>query len=228
MLPKTLALIDDDPLYTEFLSHHLQERGTKVTVFGDSHLLLADTNAYGYDFYVVDLMLPGIDGLNLIQVLRLRTAVGVLVVSGRLAPDVFEQAISAGADMYLAKPVNFEQVALAIEAVSRRVAMTSPAQAPWKLDCRSRQLIAPDGVRIDLSNGHLAILECLSEADGAPVTRDALRARLGNASEGDAMDTLNSTIFRLRRRIEKLTSAAMPLHAKSGVGYVFRSPLVSI
>jgi two-component system, OmpR family, response regulator len=228
MLPKTLALIDDDAQYTEFLSHHLQERGTVVNVFGDSNLLLVDKNAYGYGFYIVDLMLPGIDGLNLIKVLRLRTSAGVLVVSGRLAPDVFEQAIGAGADMYLAKPVNFEQVAMAIEAVSRRVEMASPTHTPWKLDRRSRQLIAPDGARIDLSEGHLAVLECFSEADGEPVTRDALRMNLGRVGEADAGENLNSTIFRLRRRIEKVTSAAMPLQAKSGVGYVFRAPLKSV
>lgn len=228
MLPKTLALIDDDAQYTEFLSHHLQERGTVVNVFGDSNLLLVDKNAYGYGFYIVDLMLPGIDGLNLIKVLRLRTSAGVLVVSGRLAPDVFEQAIGAGADMYLAKPVNFEQVAMAIEAVSRRVEMASPTHTPWKLDRRGRQLIAPDGARIDLSEGHLAVLECFSEANGEPVTRDALRMNLGRVGEADAGDNLNSTIFRLRRRIEKVTSAAMPLQAKSGVGYVFRAPLKSV
>jgi two-component system, OmpR family, response regulator len=228
MLPKTLALIDDDTQYTEFLSHHLQERGTLVRVFGDSNLLLADTNPYGYGFYIVDLMLPGIDGLDLIKVLRLRTPAGVLVVSGRLAPDVFEQAIGAGADMYLAKPVNFEQVVMAIEAVSRRVEMASPTHTPWKLDRRGRQLIAPDGARIDLSDGHLAVLECFAEADGKPVTRDALRTNLGRVGEADAGDNLNSTIFRLRRRIEKVTSAAMPLQAKSGVGYVFRSPLKSV
>lgn len=227
MLPKTLALIDDDPQYAEFLSHHLQERGVAVTLFGDSNVLLADTNAYAYGFYVVDLMLPGIDGVNLIKVLRLRTTAGVLVVSGRLAPDVFEQVIGAGADMYLSKPVNFEQVTLAIEAVSRRGAMASLNQSPWKLDRRGRLLTAPDGARIELSDAHLAILECFSEANGEPVSRDTLRARLGSDSEIDGPDTLNSTIFRLRRRIEKVTSAAMPLHAKSGVGYVFRSPLTS-
>jgi len=228
MFPKTLALIDDDAEYTEFLSHHLQQRACRVDVFGDSNLLLADPNAYGYGFYVVDLMLPGIDGLSLIRILRLRTTAGVLVVSGRLAPDVFEQAIGAGADMYLAKPVNFEQVSLAIAAVTRRAAMASPAQAPWTLDRRSRQLIAPDGVRIDLSDGHLAVLQCFAEANGEPVTRDALRSTLGVAPEGEAADSLNSTIFRLRRRVEKLSSAAMPLQAKSGVGYVFRSPLKAI
>ena len=117
MLPKTLALIDDDAEYVEFLSHDLQQRGVAVDVFGDSNDLLAHVNPYAYAFYVVDLMLPGIDGIDLIKVLRRRSSAGILVVSGRLAPDVFEQAIGAGADMYLAKPANFEQVALAVEAV---------------------------------------------------------------------------------------------------------------
>ena len=60
--------------------------GIKVDVFGDSNDLLAHTDPYGYDFYLVDLMLPGIDGVDLIRVLRRRSNAGVLVVSGRLAP----------------------------------------------------------------------------------------------------------------------------------------------
>jgi two-component system OmpR family response regulator len=228
MLPKRLALIDDDKEYSEFLSHHLQERGVQVEVFGDSNDLLAHPNGYGYDFYVVDLMLPGVDGVELIKILRRRTTAGVLVVSGRLAPDVFEQAIGAGADMFLAKPVNFEQVVLAIEAVQRRVSMSAPANTPWMLDRRARQLIAPDGARVDLGEGHLQLLECFVEAQGEPVTREALRQRLGQPMDDDSADSLNSTIFRLRRRVERVTSAAMPLQAKSRVGYVFRAPLKAI
>ena len=64
-------------------------------------------------------------------------------------PRVFNQVLTAGADMYLAKPVQFEQVALAIQAVQRRVAAASPANPPWRLDRRARQLIAPDGAIVD-------------------------------------------------------------------------------
>jgi DNA-binding response OmpR family regulator len=141
---------------------------------------------------------------------------------------VFERSIGAGADMYLAKPANFEQVVLAIKAVQRRAAMASPANTPWLLDRRARQLVAPDGSRVDLGDGHLALLECFVEAEGAAVTRGTLRERLGHSQEDDSVDSLNSTIFRLRRRIERATSAAMPLHAKSRVGYVFRAPLKAI
>jgi len=228
MLPKTLALIDDDKEYTEFLSQYLREKEVRVDVFADSNDLLAHADPYGYEFYVVDLMLPGIDGVNLIKVLRRRSDAGMLVVSGRLAPDVFKQAITAGADMYLAKPVQFEQVALAIEAVQRRAVKASPANTPWKLDRSARQLLAPDGARVDLSDIDLAVLDCFVEAEGEAVTREALHQRLGRSADDAAADGLNATIYRLRRRIERATPIVVPLQSKSRVGYVFRAPLTAV
>ena len=224
MLPKTLALIDDDAEYAEFLSQYLRDRGVAVDVFNDSNRFLAHAAPYAYDFYVVDLMLPGIDGIDLIKVLRLRSQAGVIVVSGRLAPDVFAQVVDAGADMYLAKPVQFEQVALAIKAVLRRAGSTAREASPWQLDRRARQLIAPDGALVDLSDGDQAVLECFVEAAGSDVTRETLRQRLGQGDD-DASDSLNATIYRLRRRIEKATPLVVPLQSKSRVGYVFRAPL---
>lgn len=228
MFPKTLALVDDDAEYTEFLSQYLRERRIRVDVFADSNDLLAHADPYGYDFYVVDLMLPGVDGVDLIKVLRRRTAAGLLVVSGRLAPDVFKQVISAGADMYLAKPVQFEQVALAIEAVQRRAAAASPAQPVWKLDRRAGQLVAPDGARVDLSEADLVLVECFVEANGEVVPRETLRQRLGRATDEDGTDGLNAMIYRLRRRIERVTPSLVPLQSKSRVGYVFRAPLKAV
>jgi DNA-binding response OmpR family regulator len=225
MLPRTLALVDDDAEYTEFLSQYLRERGVAVDVFSDSNRFLAHTAPYAYEFYVVDLMLPGIDGIDLIKVLRLRSSAGVLVVSGRLAPDVFAQVVDAGADMYLAKPVQFEQVALAIKAVQRRAVSTLMPGAAWQFDRRAGQLIAPDGSVIDLSESDQLVMECFAAADGADVTREALRQRLGQDHDGDAADSLNATIYRLRRRIEKATPLVVPLQSKSRVGYVFRAPL---
>ncbi len=227
MLPKTLALIDDDKEYTEFLSQYLREQGIEVDVFPDSNDLLIHQNPYQYDFYVVDVMLPGIDGINLIKVLRLRCTAGILVVSGKLTPDVFAAVIGAGADMYLAKPVQFEQVAIAIKAVQRRVGTTSAGNPAWRLDRRAQQLLAPDGVRIDLSGTDLALIECFLAANGEAVTREALRARLGH-DDPEAGDSLNATIYRLRRRIEKATPTAVPLQSKSRVGYIFRAPLQAL
>lgn len=227
-LPRSLALVDDDAEFAEFLARDLRERGVDVDVFPDSSDLLTHPSAYGYDFYVVDLGLPGIDGLDLIKVLRKRTDVGVIVVSGRLGADVFAHVVDAGADMYLAKPVQFEQVVLAIRAVVRRAGLTQSSGAPWKLDRRARQLVAPDGTRVDLSDADLTVMSCFLEANGETVSRDNLRQRLGRPVESEASDGLNATIYRLRRRIERATPTVVPLQSRSRVGYVFKAPLKEV
>jgi len=226
MLPGTLALIDDDGLFNESLSRYLGEQGIAVSTFADGADLLASADPYRFDFYVADLMLPSLDGFALIKVLRRRTGAGILVVSGRLAPDTFKDAVKAGADMYLAKPVQFEQVVVGIEAVQRRAG--AALHQPWRLDRRVGQLVAPDGACIDLSEQDQALIECFIDADGEVVSRQALARRLGKATDPEAQGGLNGTVFRLRRRIERATSAAMPLQAKSGVGYAFKAPLKAI
>lgn len=228
MLPSTLALIDDDRPFSDGLSGHLRDLGIHVAAFADSTDLLACADPYAFEFYVTDLMLPSVDGVDLIKVLRRRTSAGILVVSGRLAPDTFKLVVKAGADMYLAKPVQFDQVALAIEAVQRRVGATDPLQNTWRLDQRIAQLVAPDGARIDLSDRDLALLACFVEANGEVVPRETLLRRLGAGRESEASGGLNGTVFRLRRRIERATPAAVPLQAKSGIGYAFRAPLKAI
>jgi two-component system OmpR family response regulator len=227
MFPTSLALVDDDAEYSEFLAEHLAEKAIAVEVFGDSSDLLAAPSAYGFDFYCVDLMLPGVDGLELIRILRRRTDVGILVVSGRLAPDVFDQVITAGADMYLAKPVRFEQVVLAVNAVHRRNAVSLQQTSKWKLDRRASELVAPDGSRIDLSPSDLIVMECFFELKGSVLSRELLRERLGRSSD-DSGNALNATIYRLRRRIERATPMLVPLQSLSRVGYVFKAELTVI
>lgn len=223
MLPKSLALIDDDAEYGEYLAEQLRLHGVQTEVFAESALFLTSDGAYDFDFYLLDLTLPGVDGVELIKVIRLRTQAGLLVVSGRTTPDVFASVVKAGGDMFLAKPVNVDQVLLAIEAVHRRSDHRSTSA--WRLDRRAGDLVAPDGARISLSDTDLVVMGCLAAAKGEPVSREALREALGYGVEEGNESTLNATIFRLRRRIEKATPLAVPLQAKSRVGYLFRGTL---
>lgn len=226
MLPKTLTLVDDDPEYVEFLSAFLRERGINVRVFTDSSDLLADPAAYESEFYIVDLMLPGVDGVELIRILRKRSDAGVLVVSGRLGSGVFADVVNAGADMYLVKPVTFEQVELAVRAVHRRIVTTAKTATAWKLDAGRSTLTAPDGQAIELSATDVALMECFLEAAGAVVSREELGRRLGLDAGGEGGNNLHATIYRLRRRIERVTPMAVPLQSQQRVGYLFRAPLV--
>jgi two-component system OmpR family response regulator len=226
MFPKTLALVDDDAEFSEFLAQYLRGQGVTVQVFHDSSDLLADPGAYDHDFYVLDLMLPGVDGVEMIRILRRRTQAGVLVVSGRVAQDVFDQVITAGADMHLTKPVRFEQVALAVKAVQRRAVAAREQASHWKLDSRAGELIAPDATRISLSDTDVAVMQCFVKAQGAVVSRETLRDTLGRPGGEESDNALHATIYRLRRRIERATPVVVPLQSQSRVGYVFRATLV--
>jgi two-component system, OmpR family, response regulator len=222
-LPQTLALVDDDAEYSEFLTQHLQSLGVDVTRYADSDDLLTGTRPFEHGFYIVDLMLPGIDGVDLIGLLRRRTQAGIVVVSGRAAPEVFASVVEAGADMYLAKPVSFEQVVVAIRAVQRRV--SAPVAQVWLLDRVESRLLAPDGVVIALSESDAGVLQCFLDAQGSPVSREALCRQLGHPTTPEGENLLSASVYRLRRRIERATPLPVPLQTQARVGYVFRGKL---
>lgn len=224
MLPLTLALIDDDTAFSEYLSQFLRGHGVAAQWYSDSDDVLCSDQAFGFDFYIVDLMLPGVDGISLVRLLRKRSKAGILVVTGKQSDDVFGSVITAGADMHLAKPVSFEQVLMAIKSIYRRSAGFSVAGNAWKLDAGRRQLSTPAGVKVELSPTDLAVLQCLAESPGVTVARDVLHQQLGLRPEDDD-NLLNAAIYRLRRRIEGATGAHAPLQARSRAGYVFRAPL---
>ncbi|MEY8875728.1 MAG: response regulator transcription factor [Leptothrix sp. (in: b-proteobacteria)] len=225
MLPTTLALVDDDAIFSSYLAQYLRDQGVRVSVFGDSNDLLAQPDPHAHGFYVIDLMLPGIDGVDLVRSIRRGSDAGVLVVSGRLAPDVFKQVIEAGADMYLSKPVQFEQIALAIRAVQRRAVGSNLAVKPWTLDRANRQFTAPDGALIELSPIDLVLIDCFVAAAGEVVSREVLLDGLRQAGVESPADGLNATVYRLRRRIERATPHLVPLQTKARAGYYFKAPI---
>jgi two-component system, OmpR family, response regulator len=228
MLPKTLALIDDDADFTEAFAGFLREQGVEVSTFGDSSDLLASESPFGYEFYVVDLMLPGVDGDEMIRILRRRTDAGVLVVSGKVGASVFEAVIDAGADMYLEKPVSLEQILLVVKALHRRAVLRGQREQGWVVDLRASQLLAPDGAKVDLSDTDMTVIRCFLEAEGGIVTRDTLVHRLGRDNANTLDNTLHATIYRLRRRIEKASTSLVPLQSEPRIGYIFRAPLKSL
>ncbi|WP_284617147.1 response regulator transcription factor [Aquabacterium humicola] len=227
-LPHKLAIIDDDRDHAAYLAEHLGQRGVEVMVFHDSDEFLTSPQAFEFEFYVIDLMLPGIDGVDLIRLVRRRGNAGIVVVSGRMDADVFDSVMRNGADMHLMKPVRMEQVALAIEAVQRRIEAGRAQAGAWRLDRKARQLIAPEGTRIDLSDNNLAVIECFVDAQGETVTHGMLCERLGRDPAQEADNLLHAAIYRLRRRIERATPASVPLQVEPRVGYAFRGTLTAV
>ena len=222
-----ILIVEDEESYREPLVYQLTREGYDVSAAATREEGLELFTKGGIDLELLDLMLPGVDGAELIRILRQRTQAGVLIVSGRLGPEVFAEVINAGADMYLTKPVTFEQVELAIRAVHRRIMTTAKTATAWKLDGRRSVLTAPDGQLVELSPTDLLVMQCFLKAQGEVVSRDHIRELLGYTSATDSDNSLHATIYRLRRRIEKVTPLAVPLQSQQKVGYQFRAPLVA-
>jgi DNA-binding response OmpR family regulator len=228
MLPGHITIVEDDSDFRHHLGQHLRALGARVAEFADSNELLAADAPYDSDFYLLDLILTGVAGEDLIRVLRRRSQAGIVVVSGKVAPDVFETVLDAGADMYLAKPVSLEQITLAVKAVHRRAAAVSRsagAERVWLLDPRQRQLTSPEGVTVALGDTDVALLACFPEVGGAAVSHAEINSRLGRPQREAPDNSLHAMIYRLRRRIEKVTGGVLPLQAQSRVGYVFKAPI---
>lgn len=226
VLPPTITLVDDDEVYREHLADHLRAQGARVRGFADGNHLLAASEPFADAFYVLDLMLPGIGGEELIRILRLRSEAGVLVITGKAESGVFENVLTAGADMHVAKPVSLAQITLAIEAVWRRIeTQRLQARRAWTLDVARQRLTAPEGEVIELADNDVTILACFPDAPGGVVGRDLLCERLGRPVLDTSDNGLHAMIYRLRRRIEKATGAVVPLQSQSRVGYVFKAPI---
>lgn len=227
-LPSSIAVIDGDPVFLQGLTNHLQSQGASVVGFADADDFVTSLTPFEFGFYVVDLDCPGIDGFTLCRLIRKRLRAGILVLSGRAQAGDFELSLGAGADMYLAKPVRYEQVLVSIQAIQRRVSdEMAPQHSTWVYDKQHRQLITPEGNAVELSPTDTLLIERFAQAGNKLVSHDQIRETLGIVNNSDSDNVLHAAIYRLKRRIEKSTSTAAPLQSQSRAGYVFKGEIVS-
>ena len=222
--PKNICIVDDDDDFVEFLGQYLNVRGLPSAGFATAEALLKSKRLSSFDFYILDLGLPGIDGVDLITLIRGQTSAGILVISGRMGADAFNSALTAGADMFINKPVRFDQVFNAIASVCRRTSLKSTASTPWRLDSRRSQFVSPSGSAIELTPVELKILSSLCDNFGNPMSRQDLADAAGIVQNIDDRN-LDSAIFRLRRKIENGTDQPSPLKTVHGLGYQISEPV---
>jgi DNA-binding response OmpR family regulator len=226
-LPSRVALVDDDEEFNEFLAEYLRARGASVRSFRDGESFLNELKTQSFDAYIVDLTLPGLDGVDVIGVVRGNDPhTSILVISGRVGPDAFNSCLAAGADMVVAKPVRFDQVVFALQALERRSASAAAnpaAQQPWRLEVASSTLQTPGGGRVKLSPAEVEFLLALSARPGAGMSRSDLARAAGILEDGQR--NVDAAMYRMRKRIEAATGELAPVRSVHRVGYVLAVPL---
>lgn len=213
--PHRLLLVEDDRELNDMLAEVLSDEGYVVDQARDGQRGLHLGLTRPYDVLVVDRRLPAVDGLDLLRRLRSR-AVGaralVLTALGTVADRV--AGLDAGADDYLAKPFELDELSARIRALCRRAdeAESQLSLGEASLDLTTRQVVLPDGSRVDLSAREHALLRTLAERPQAVHTRPELRRTV--FSDTEAASIVDTYVYYLRRKLGR--DAVRTVH---GTGY---------
>ncbi len=221
-----ILVVDDDPELRRLLSDYLTDVGFEVELAGDGQQMRRALARAMPDAIVMDLMLPGTDGLSLTREVRAKSDVPILMLSARGEEIDRVVGLEVGADDYLPKPFSPRELLARLRALLRRTRPATAAQrgaelafGPYRLDVGARRL-RRDGVEIELSAAEFDLLKVLAERPGRVLSRDMLLNML-KGYERDPFDrTIDNRVARLRRRIESDPAHPVYLRTVRGEGYM--------
>jgi len=227
-----ILVVDDDPEIRELLAHFLREHGFRVSAAADGDAMFERLHEHQPDLVVLDLMLPGEDGLSLCR--RLSTSHSVPII---MLTAVAEEAdrivgLEMGADDYLTKPFNPRELLARIRAVLRRAGQAVGGQGQlvsfpgWHLDVGRRELKRDNGTLVPLSAGEFRLLQVLAEHPQQVLSRDFLLDRTHGRESGPYDRSVDIQLSRLRRKIEEDPKNPRIIKTVRSGGYVFSLPVV--
>ena len=222
-----LLVVEDDPHIAEFVRTGLQEAGYAVdhAVDGEEAYALAVNEPY--DAAVIDLMLPRLDGLALIERMRgTGVATPVLILSAKRTVDDRVRGLQAGGDDYLTKPFAFAELLARVQALVRRSTgapeATRLAAGPVALDLLAREATRA-GEPIDLQPREFALLEYLVRNADRVVSKTAIHQHVWDFDFNPQTNVVEVLVHRLRQKVDEGFEPRL-IHTVRGAGYVLRTP----
>ena len=212
----TVLLAEDDIGIAQPLSRALQREGHEVVVVGDGHSALARADQDEVDLLVLDLGLPGMDGLDVCRRLRrVRPDVPVLMLTARTDEVDFVVGLDAGADDYVAKPFRLAELLARVRALLRRSAPDALEAGGVRMDLAGHRVLI-DGTEVGLANKEFELLRVLLSRPGQVVSREDILREVWNDPELKGSKTLDMHMSWLRRKIGSSRIATV-----RGVGFRF-------
>ena len=224
-MSERILVVEDDDQIAAIVRDGLSRMGYRVELAADGPAALAAVRAQPFDLVVLDLLLPGMDGVEVCRRLRAQGGPPVIMLTARDAVAEKIAGLDSGADDYLTKPFVLEELVARVRAVLRRHAPRSPAPlrvADLRLDAQGRQAWRGDRA-LELSAREFDLLECLMQHAGQVLTHGELLEQVwGYDFEGES-NAVKVYVAYLR---QKLNAAGEPdlIQAVRGVGYVLREP----
>jgi len=226
----TVAIVEDETVLREELAFQLRHMGFNVQSFATAAQFYRFLITQSCTLAVLDIGLDDEDGLSVCQHLRAHDSqIGIVFVTGRTMRNERLAGLAAGADAYLTKPVDIEELALILKRLGTRYAMeaggadTLSAVGKWQLDNTSLALQAPNHSRIKLTVNELHILTTLNEHIGEICPYAGIALALGVEPDDSGKHRIEVTISRLRQKVKRETGLELPLRTIRGRGYLFET-----
>ena len=232
-LPHVLV-VDDDREIRDLLGRFLTKHGMRVTTARDGAEMFKALGERGIDIVVLDVMLPGEDGLALCRRLRNESSLPVIMLTAMGEDTDRIIGLEMGSDDYITKPFNPRELLARIKAVLRRAKQLPPAAPPsgealvfdgWSLEVASRRLVAPDGREVALSTGEHDLLYAFLTHPRRVLSRDQLLDLARGRAAAPFDRSIDIQVMRLRRKIEPDPKNPELIKTVRSGGYIF-TPVV--
>lgn len=231
-----LLVVDDDRDIQELLHDFLVRHGFRVSRATDGREMRRVLAQWPIDGVILDLMLPGEDGMSLCRYLRAQSSQLPIIMLTAVADEADRViGLELGADDYLVKPFSPRELLARIRAIFRRSGGGSTPELPrneiwtfagWRLDLGQRELRAPDGVLVHLSTGEYQILKLLLERPQRVIPREEMLEHYKGDSSVPFDRSIDIQISRLRRKLDVIGRESPLIKTVRGVGYQFAAPVV--
>jgi len=218
-------MIEDDTDIAHLLGLVLQEHDMSVTNFECPELGISALNVHSYDLVILDLSLPGIDGTEVCKIIREKFSIPIIISTAR--SDIKDKMIcyNFGADDYIPKPYDPEELILRIHALLKRTNTTNlslPKETKKKFRVDKERLeIYKENILIDFTQAQYHILSYLIEKSGFPISREEILLNVESVKYESSMKSIDVLIGRIRQKIEENPKSPKYLVSIRGVGYKF-------
>ncbi|MFO1163511.1 MAG: response regulator transcription factor [Reyranellaceae bacterium] len=215
-----VAVVEDETLTRRAITLSLREAGFTVHEASDVLACRALLRQARVDMIVLDLGLPGIDGMSFARELRGRSNMGLIVVTRQAAPEARIAALDLGADDYLVKPIHYGELAARIRSVMRRSGRDRGRRTrvgQWIVDLEART-VSKGAESANLTRGEFDILARLVQADTKIVTRQKLLSVISRSPEDSDLRSVDALVSRLRRKLDEANGDSV-IATAPGFGY---------
>ncbi len=233
--PTRILIVDDDPQVGRLLSRYLEREGFNIQVCHSAKEMRDALKGFSADLLILDLSLPGDDGLTLTREIRQNSGIGIIILTGKDTPVDRVVGLELGADDYVTKPFDERELLARIRTVLRRTQNRQPDSvdeastdrppavrfAEWRLDMGARELTSGAGQSVELTTMEFELLSVLVSNPNRVMSRDQLLEKCTGRSWDPYDRAIDTLIVKLRRKLESDPKHPQIIKTVRGAGYIF-------